>query len=920
MTLSCKACGKTFELPDAQWPGDTINCLHCGAGVSLPKAETVAYATDTPLVMLSPQGGDLRPESIGDDEVLPPGAVLGQYRIEAFIGRGGMGTVYRAKHTMLQRTVAIKVLPPKLAKDREFVQRFQREALALAGLSHPNIVAVHDMGTQGEIYFFAMEYVEGANLRDLLTAKRIPPEEALKIVPQLCEALEYAHSKGVIHRDIKPENIILDRNGLAKVADFGLAKIVKGETSTGALTQTNVVMGTIEYMAPEQRDNMKTVDHRADIYSMGVVLYEMLTGELPIGRFEPPSRKVMVDVRMDDVVLKALEREPARRYQRASHLGTDVAQVRITKSQMREVPVVDLATGQSLGVCQSRSLAIRSGAANVRVLAWERAEIGVQSGDCFLNAQQSPPVLQTRWVGVGTGAVVVYVPQSLELDVLTRGGNAYAKGVVGTILVRTNGGDVEAIDLDGRVSIATSGGDVCLDGLKGADIDVRTAGGDVNVRRLDVMRGQVTIETLGGDVDITLTPTAGGRYQLFTTGGEIDLQVPMTAAFAGDRPFGDITKSAGNAAGRFGVGDAQLQVRSGGGDITLRAGVRVGFNGATVRDMWGHLSAKQKEKIGVYAIVSAALWLATPIFHTIVPALATTVFWGMAIALDIWKGYVRGQEPAAATIVPAPAPIVMPTEPGKPGPKVAAPASSVAAPASRPRMSVLAAVALIAGLPSLALGLTTAILSSNASFGDEYGVAFAWYWITLTALTFGSILTGLAACAYGVAALHHLREGAGTLYGRAGALIGLSFGVVGLAVPCMSSLPALKAASHERRQILATGDIVMESIKTGRPEEMWRLLSDGERVDEADFRKAHAEASTVVRSSRSVYWAASLGADRQHGSVTTNVHVGGFRQIARGHWSTSSNSVLRLDRDPETGVWTVRHGREFLQQIRGEDR
>src|SRR6185436_9083719 len=159
------------------------------------------------------------------------------------------------------------------------------EAQALATLDHANIVRIYDVGREGELYFIVMEYAEGANLRDLLVQKKLTPEQALAIVPQLCEALEYAHSRGVIHRDIKPENILIDRAGVPKIADFGLAKIVKGDQMRPTLTNTNVIMGTVEYMAPEQRDNLKRVDHRADIYSMGVVLYEMLTGQLPIGKF-----------------------------------------------------------------------------------------------------------------------------------------------------------------------------------------------------------------------------------------------------------------------------------------------------------------------------------------------------------------------------------------------------------------------------------------------------------------------------------------------------------------------------------------------------------------------------------------------------------------------------------------------------------
>ena len=169
-----------------------------------------------------------------------------------------------------------------------------------------------------------MEFVDGLTLRQLLDAGKLAPQEALAIVPQICEALQYAHDKGVVHRDIKPENILMDRSGQVKIADFGLAKLVGREAKDFTLTGAGQVMGTPHYMAPEQIEHPQEVDHRADIYSLGVVFYQMLTGELPIGRFAPPSKKVQIDVRLDEVVLRALEKEPELRYQQASEIKTDV--------------------------------------------------------------------------------------------------------------------------------------------------------------------------------------------------------------------------------------------------------------------------------------------------------------------------------------------------------------------------------------------------------------------------------------------------------------------------------------------------------------------------------------------------------------------------------------------------------------------
>ncbi len=175
-----------------------------------------------------------------------------------------------------------------------------------------------------------MEFVDGVSLRQLLDAGKLSPQEALAIVPQICDALQYAHNAGVVHRDIKPENVLLDRNGQVKIADFGLAKLMGREPNDFALTGTGQVMGTPHYMAPEQLEHPQDVDHRADIYSLGVVFYQMLTGELPLGRFAPPSAKVQIDVRLDEVVLRALEKEPERRYQQVSEVKTDVETIAST--------------------------------------------------------------------------------------------------------------------------------------------------------------------------------------------------------------------------------------------------------------------------------------------------------------------------------------------------------------------------------------------------------------------------------------------------------------------------------------------------------------------------------------------------------------------------------------------------------------
>ena len=247
-----------------------------------------------------------------------------QLEILELLGKGGMGAVYKARQPALDRLVAVKILPPEVGADPAFAERFIREARALAKLSHQNIVSIFDFGQADGLYYFIMEFVDGANLRHLIETEAIKPEEALAIVPQICAALQFAHDEGIVHRDIKPENILLDKQGRVKIADFGLAKLLGDVADDIALTGTHQAMGTLHYMAPEQMQGAGSVDHRADIYSLGVVFYEMLTGQLPIGKFEPPSKKVQVDVRLDEIVLRALENEPEQRYQNVSEVKAAV--------------------------------------------------------------------------------------------------------------------------------------------------------------------------------------------------------------------------------------------------------------------------------------------------------------------------------------------------------------------------------------------------------------------------------------------------------------------------------------------------------------------------------------------------------------------------------------------------------------------
>jgi serine/threonine protein kinase len=255
----------------------------------------------------------VRPDS--NERPQPARPDIPGYEILVELGRGGMGVVYTARQTKLDRIVASKLLSSETGNDLAFAERFNREARALAKLNHPNIVTVYDFGQSRGQSYFIMEYVDGVNLRQRLRAGVIAPEQTLPIVTQICDALQYAHEEGIIHRDIKPANILLDKKGRVKIADFGLAKLLVRRSADFTLTGPMQVMGTLHYMAPEQIEKPRDVDHRADIYSLGVVFYEMLTGELPLGRFAPPSQKLNVDARWDEVVLRALEKEPQGRFQ-----------------------------------------------------------------------------------------------------------------------------------------------------------------------------------------------------------------------------------------------------------------------------------------------------------------------------------------------------------------------------------------------------------------------------------------------------------------------------------------------------------------------------------------------------------------------------------------------------------------------------
>ena len=341
--------------------------------------------------------------------------------IESLIGQGGMGAVYKVRQTELSRPAALKLLPEAVATDPTFAERFLREARLLASLSHPHIVTVYEFGQREGLYFLLMEYVDGVTLRQASLAgpiKRLAPKEGLAVVGQLCDALQFAHDEGVVHRDIKPENILIDKRGRVKIADFGLAKLLGKPADLPTLTKTHQLMGTPTYMAPEQIEGQPVIDHRADIYSLGVVFYELLTGELPLGRFPPPSAKVDLDARLDEVVFRTLEKEPDRRYQQASDVRTDMDAIRTEALA---------ATNEAARPNQSRSF---GHGARLLIVCW--SFIGTTMALYYLSLTNT---LQRVAIGVAVAAVVAVLLQAFRTQSKAWAWSRLATGfILGVIL------------------------------------------------------------------------------------------------------------------------------------------------------------------------------------------------------------------------------------------------------------------------------------------------------------------------------------------------------------------------------------------------------------------------------------------------------------------------------------------------------
>lgn len=265
--------------------------------------------------------------------------LLNRYELLENIGEGGMGTVYKAKCHLLNRFVAVKILKAELSNDEEFVARFKREATSIARLSHPNIVNVHDVGTENNINFIVMEYINGKTLKQVIKENgRLSSEKTLDIALQTAKALQCAHINNIIHRDIKPDNIMITKDNMVKVMDFGIAKVADSRT----VTNSSKIMGSVHYFSPEQAKG-NFVDCRTDIYSLGIVMYEMVTGRVPYNAEssitiammhiqEPvtPPKEIITDIpeNINQVILKAMQKEPIKRYQTAKEMAEVINEIK----------------------------------------------------------------------------------------------------------------------------------------------------------------------------------------------------------------------------------------------------------------------------------------------------------------------------------------------------------------------------------------------------------------------------------------------------------------------------------------------------------------------------------------------------------------------------------------------------------------
>ncbi len=307
MKVLCPECQTSISLSDGE---AALNCESCGLKVDISQIGTSPGTMPVPMVR------DFSGERLGDFELVE------------LIGVGGMGVVYKAVSQTSGETVAVKILNNEHQWNRAaFVARFKREAEALKRLDHPNVVRLIDSGNEKGSYYLVTEFVDGENLATLLRTETLTIERVVEIMAQVCEAITYAHGAGIVHRDIKPANIVVSAGGV-KVLDFGLAQITGKDSGLSTLTRTDVAMGTINYLSPEQRLSAKNVDERSDIFSLGIVFFEMLTGTLPLGSFEPPSKhRKDAGKQCNRIVSRSLNTNPDLRYQDVASLRADLLKI-----------------------------------------------------------------------------------------------------------------------------------------------------------------------------------------------------------------------------------------------------------------------------------------------------------------------------------------------------------------------------------------------------------------------------------------------------------------------------------------------------------------------------------------------------------------------------------------------------------------
>lgn len=561
--LRCPRCGNFFT-DDRR----AAECPVCGAN---PVDDVLPPSTWTaePDAPDLPVTEELDAPEDGSHGALPsPEELAGRFpelEVSRLLGRGGMGAVYLARQKALHRWVALKIMLPASTRKPRFAERFAREARTLAQLNHPHIVAVHDFGEREGLCYLTMEYVEGVNLRELMTAgdqaeeTRLSARRVLEIVPQICDALQYAHDRGVVHRDIKPENILVDRHGCVKIADFGLAKLATGGSRDAeTLTASHQVLGTLRYMAPEQLQGAGHVDHRADIYALGVLFYELLTGQTPQGRFEPPSRRANVDARLDEVVLKALEQDPERRYSRAGQLkeelhsiasasdatnpravrkGTSSAPERNRQSRNRWLRYAGL-TALIAGLLLAAGFAVRSWSQRQLPTAARAGDLPLVKRCLLLGArtekldrEDMTPLMQAAWEG--RRSVVDYLlTRGAEVDATNRFGEtalmkAAFRGHTPVLEALLEGGaDRNRRDRDGQTALARA----AANGETAAAQLLLGAGASVDTADEDGMTPLMWAAWFGQDDVVRLLLDQGASLDARSADGENAL---MKAAYRG---------------------------------------------------------------------------------------------------------------------------------------------------------------------------------------------------------------------------------------------------------------------------------------------------------------------------------------------------------------------------------------------------